>query len=66
MEALCSPRSGELTGGQLGSCLAALEALLEGEEARRLLMAERGIVVELCNVLHRQLLSQVSCWILTG
>jgi hypothetical protein len=59
MEALCSPRSGELTGDQLSSCLAALESLLEGEEARRLLMDGPGIVVELCNVLHRQLLSQV-------
>jgi HEAT repeat-containing protein 5 len=60
MEALCSPRAGELTPEQLGSCLAALAALLEAEEARRLLMAEAGIGVELCNVLHRQLLSQVS------
>ena len=59
MEALCSPRAGELTSGQLGSCLAALASLLEAEEARRLLMAEAGIGVELCNVLHRQLLSQV-------
>ena len=59
MEALCSPRSGELTADQLSSCLAALAALLEAEEARQLLMAEAGIGVELCNVLHRQLLSQV-------
>ena len=43
---------------QLSSCLGALEALLEGEITRKMLATEKGILVELCNVLHRQLLSQ--------
>ncbi|XP_023347268.1 HEAT repeat-containing protein 5B [Eurytemora carolleeae] len=58
LEALCSPRSGELSRNQLSSCLGALEALLEGEITRKMLATEKGILVELCNVLHRQLLSQ--------
>ena len=58
LEALCSPRSGELSRVELASCLGGLEALLEGERTRHLLANEKGILVELCNVLHRQLLSQ--------
>ena len=57
MEALCSPRTGELSSSQLLWCLGALHALLEGPWARAQLTAEPGILVELCNVLHRLLLS---------
>jgi len=58
MEALCSPRTGELSTSQLISCLGAVHALLEGPWARSQLSLEQGILVELCNVLHRLLLSQ--------
>ena len=58
MEALCSPRTGELTSSQLNNCLGALASLLESAWARAQLTREEGVLVELCNVLHRQLLSQ--------
>merc|ERR1711892_4667 len=58
MEALCSPRTGELTSSQLNNCLGALASLLESVWARVQLTREEGVLVELCNVLHRQLLSQ--------
>jgi len=58
MEALCSPRTGELTSAQLSNCLGALASLLESSWARAQLTRGEGVLVELCNVLHRQLLSQ--------
>jgi len=60
MEALCSPRTGELTTSQLNNCLGALASLLESAWAREQLTREDGVIVELLNVLHRQLLSQDS------
>ena len=57
---ICSlTRSGELTPSQLCGCLAALGALLESGWAREQLSRQRAIMVELCNVMHRQLLTQV-------
>ena len=52
-------RSGELSPAQLGGCLAALGALLESGWAREQLSKQRAVMVELCNVMHRQLLTQV-------
>ena len=58
MEALCSPRTGELTPPELAHCLSALASLLQSPWARSQLLRENNVLVELCNVLHRQLLSQ--------
>ena len=58
MEALCSPRTGELTPAELAHCLQALASLLKSPWARVQLVREERVLVELCNVLHRQLLSQ--------
>ena len=58
MEALCTPRSGELSPAQLASCLAAVRALLGHSWTRAQLGSQ--LVVELCNVMHRQLLTQDS------
>jgi len=58
MEALCSPRTGELTPAELDHCLQALASLLKSAWARVQLVQEERVLVELCNVLHRQLLSQ--------
>lgn len=58
MEALCSPRTGELSSSQLTDCLGALASLLQSQWARDQLVREELVPVELCNVLHRQMLSQ--------
>ena len=55
---LCTPRSGELSPAQLASCLAAVRALLGHSWTRAQLGSQ--LVVELCNVMHRQLLTQDS------
>ena len=59
ISASADSRSGELTPAQLSSCLAALGALLESAWAREQLSRQRAVMVELCNVMHRQLLTQV-------
>lgn len=58
LESLCNPRSTELSKAQVLSCLCGLEALLKGKSTRNLMASEPGILVELCNVLHRQALTQ--------
>ena len=60
LEALCSPRAGDLPLAHLSSCLAGLSSLLEHHWARAQLSAQPGLLVELCNVMHRQLLTQDS------
>lgn len=52
MEALCSPRSSESTQN-IETCLSALYTLLDSNWARKVLMVNRSLSVELCNVLHR-------------
>lgn len=52
MEALCSPRSSESTQN-IETCLSALYTLLDSNWARKVLMINRSLSVELCNVLHR-------------
>ncbi|XP_065165699.1 HEAT repeat-containing protein 5B isoform X3 [Atheta coriaria] len=57
MEALCSPRSTEpLTS--IVTCLRALRTLLDSKWARASLMVDRTLAIELCNVLHRLLLTR--------
>ncbi|KAJ8688360.1 hypothetical protein QAD02_024155 [Eretmocerus hayati] len=57
MEALCSSRSSESTQN-IETCLSALYTLLDSEWARSVLMANRSLPIELCNVLHRLLLTR--------
>jgi len=60
LESLCNPRSTELSRPQVLYCLSALEALLMGKCTRALMAGDSGILIELCNVLHRQALTQDS------
>ncbi|XP_058806084.1 HEAT repeat-containing protein 5B isoform X2 [Phymastichus coffea] len=57
MEALCSTRSSESTQN-IETCLSALYTLLDSSWARKVLMINRSLPVELCNVLHRLLLTK--------
>ncbi|XP_048508039.1 HEAT repeat-containing protein 5B isoform X2 [Athalia rosae] len=59
MEALCSPRSSESTQS-VETCLSALYTLLDSSWARNVLMVDRSLPIELCNVLHRLLLTRES------
>lgn len=52
MESLCSTRSSESTQN-VETCLSALYTLLDSSWARKVLMINRSLPVELCNVLHR-------------
>ena len=52
MEALCSPRSSESIQN-IETCLSALYTLLDSQWARKVLMTDRSLPMELCNVLHR-------------
>jgi hypothetical protein len=52
MEALCSPRSSEPIESVL-TCLQALYTLLDSACPREILMGDRSLGIELCNVLHR-------------
>ncbi|XP_014275349.1 HEAT repeat-containing protein 5B isoform X4 [Halyomorpha halys] len=57
MEALCSPRMVEPTESVI-TCLKALFTLLDSELPRQMLMQDRSLSIELCNVLHRLLLTR--------
>ncbi|XP_043664678.1 HEAT repeat-containing protein 5B isoform X1 [Vespula pensylvanica] len=57
MEALCSPRSSESTQN-IETCLNALYTLLDSVWARKILITDRSLSIELCNVLHRLLLTR--------
>ncbi|XP_076643444.1 HEAT repeat-containing protein 5B isoform X1 [Halictus rubicundus] len=59
MEALCSPRSSESTQN-IETCLNALYTLLDSAWARKVLITDRSLPLELCNVLHRMLLTRES------
>ncbi|CAH1153655.1 unnamed protein product [Phaedon cochleariae] len=59
MEALCSPRSTEPLESTV-TCLQALYTLLETKYARKLLMSDRSLGIEMCNVLHRLILTRDS------
>ena len=53
-------RPGDLSLSHLSSCLAGLVSLLEHQWTREQLSSQPGLLVELCNVMHRQLLTQDS------
>ncbi|XP_031336319.1 HEAT repeat-containing protein 5B-like [Photinus pyralis] len=59
MEALCSSRSSEPLGS-IVTCLQALYTLLDSVWARELFMVDKSLAIELCNVLHRLLLTRDS------
>lgn len=52
MEALCSPRMSEPLESVI-TCLRALYTLLDSTEPRQMLMVDKSLAIELCNVLHR-------------
>ncbi|XP_050519241.1 HEAT repeat-containing protein 5B isoform X2 [Diabrotica virgifera virgifera] len=57
MEALCSPRSIEPLES-IKTCLHALYTLLDKEYTRKLLVSDSFLGIELCNVLHRLILTR--------
>ncbi|KAJ8926889.1 hypothetical protein NQ314_020740, partial [Rhamnusium bicolor] len=57
MEALCSPRSVEPLESII-TCLQALYTLLDTEYTRQLLINDGSLGIELCNVLHRLILTR--------
>lgn len=59
MEALCSTRSSE-KHESIVSCLQALHTVFDSTWSRRLLFQNRLLAVELCNVLHRLILTRDS------
>ncbi|KAK0176436.1 hypothetical protein PV328_000569 [Microctonus aethiopoides] len=59
MEALCSSRSSESTQN-IETCLSALFTLLDSIWARKVLSTDPSLPIELCNVLHRLLLTRES------
>ncbi|KAL1493305.1 hypothetical protein ABEB36_011384 [Hypothenemus hampei] len=56
VEALCGPRGTE-SPDIVDTCLRALKGILKVARARELLLADSVLVVELCNVLHRLVLT---------
>lgn len=57
MEALCSTRSSEKHESVVSSLRAAY-TILDGQWARRMLFKDKSLAVELCNVLHRLILTR--------
>ncbi len=59
MEALSHARSADMTREETAACLKALHALLDHPWARREALAKESVLlVELCNVLHRTILTR--------
>lgn len=59
MEAICSTRSNEKLESII-SCLQSIYTVFDCEWARQQLFVEKSLAVELCNVLHRQILTRDS------
>lgn len=57
MEALCSTRTSEKPKNVI-SCLQSLYTIFDSKWARQQLIKDKSIVIELCNVLHRQILTR--------
>ncbi|XP_075228223.1 HEAT repeat-containing protein 5B isoform X2 [Lycorma delicatula] len=57
LEALCNPRTSEPLDSVL-TCLRALYTLLDDSEPRQMLLVDKSLGIELCNVLHRLLLTK--------
>lgn len=52
LEALCNPRMSEPLDSVL-TCLRAVYTLLDSAEPRQMLLVDKSLGIELCNVLHR-------------
>lgn len=59
MEAICSTRSNEKLES-VTSCLQSIYTIFDGEWSREQLFMDKSLAVELCNVLHRQILTRDS------
>lgn len=59
MEAICSTRSNEKLESVI-SCLQSLYTVFDCQWARQQLFCDQSLVIELCNVLHRQILTRDS------
>lgn len=59
MEAICSTRSNEKLESVI-SCLQSIYTIFDGEWSREQLFMDKSLAVELCNVLHRQILTRDS------
>lgn len=59
MEAICSTRSNEKLESVI-SCLQAMYTIFDGEWAREELFKDKSLAIELCNVLHRLILTRDS------
>lgn len=57
MEALCDPKSNE-PDSTTEACLLCLQALLQSSKARIILTTQKALAVEVCNVLHRVVLTK--------
>lgn len=57
MEALCSTKSSESLESII-TCLKALYTLLESNVSKEFIIADKSLAIELCNVLHRLLLTR--------
>lgn len=57
MEALCNPRSSEPIESTV-TCLKALYTLLDSNLAKEIIMSNKLLSIELCNVLHRLILTR--------
>ena len=57
LEALCDPKSTEPESSTL-ACLASVQALLHSAKARTLIATQPSLSVEVCNVLHRVILTK--------
>lgn len=57
MEALCSTRSSEKHESVV-SCLRAVYTILDSQWSRQMLFKDKSLAVELCNVLHRLILTR--------
>lgn len=57
MEALCGTKSSELLESII-TCLKALYTLLESNVSKEFIIADKSLAIELCNVLHRLILTR--------
>uniref|UniRef100_A0A1A9X2M8 HEAT repeat-containing protein 5A n=1 Tax=Glossina brevipalpis TaxID=37001 RepID=A0A1A9X2M8_9MUSC len=62
MEALCSARTSEKPKNVI-SCLQSLFTIFDSKWARKLLVRDKNLAIELCNVLHRQILTSDDLYI---
>nr|XP_055377450.1 HEAT repeat-containing protein 5B isoform X2 [Condylostylus longicornis] len=62
MEALCNIRTNDDTKSSI-SCLQSLYTIFDSEWSRKMLIKDKSLTIELCNVLHRQILTKDNLFI---